>query len=90
MATATDYLSTYLEPLAEGLTAQQAQKILATKPTATLLSRVEHLADKANEGLLSAEERAEYEYYVDVDDVIGLLKAKARQVRLDTTQNGQD
>ena len=25
-------------------------------------------------------ERVEYEYYVDVDDVIGLLKAKARRV----------
>ena len=80
MATATDYLSSYLEPLAEELTPQQAQKVLATKPSGALLARVEELADKANDGQLTAEERAEYEYYVDVDDVIGLLKAKARQV----------
>jgi hypothetical protein len=80
MATATDYLSSYLEPLAEELTPQQAQKILAIKPRATLIERVENLADKANEGRLTPEERAEYEYYVDVDDVIGLLKARARQV----------
>jgi hypothetical protein len=53
---------------------------LATKPTATLLARVEELADKANEGLLTAEKRAEYKYYVDVDDLIGLLKAKARRL----------
>lgn len=80
MATATDYLSSYLEPIAEELTPQQAQKILAIKPTPKLLARVEELGDKANDGVLTAEERAEYEYYVDVDDVIGLLKAKARRL----------
>lgn len=80
MATATDYLSTYLEPIAEELTLQQAQKILAIKPTASLMARVEELGDKANAGTLSGEERAEYEYYIDVDDVIGLLKSKARRL----------
>jgi hypothetical protein len=80
MAVATDYLSSYLQPLAEELTPQQAQKILAIEPTPTLVERVVKLADKANEGQLTAEERAEYEYYIDVDDVIGLLKVKARQV----------
>jgi hypothetical protein len=80
MAVATDYLSSYLQPLAEELTPQQAQKILAIEPTPTLVERVEKLADKANEGQLTPEERAEYEYYIDVDDVIGLLKVKARQV----------
>jgi hypothetical protein len=80
MATATDYLSSYLEPLAEELTPQQARRILDTRPTTKLLERVQELADKANEGLLTLEERAEYEYYVDVDDVVGLLKAKAQKV----------
>ena len=80
MATATEFLSTYLEPLAEELTPQQAQKILATKPTDKLIARVQELADKANAGTLTEQERAEYEYYVDVDDVIGVLKAKARSL----------
>ena len=80
MATATDYLSSYLTPLADGLTAQQAKEILAIKPTADLIARVEELAEKANTGALTAEERAEYEHYVEVDDVIGLLKARARSV----------
>jgi hypothetical protein len=80
MATATDFLSTYIEPLADGLTPQQAQTILAIRPAETLVARVEELADRAERGALSAEERAEYEHYVDVDDVIGLLKAKARRV----------
>jgi hypothetical protein len=78
MATATDFLSPYIEPLAEDLTPQQAAKILAIKPTETLIARVQELGDKANSGTLSEQERTEYEHYVDVDDLIGLLKAKAR------------
>jgi len=80
MATATDYLSTYIEPLAEELTPRQAQRILAIKPTDELVTRVRELADKANSGTLTEQERAEYEHYVDVDDVIGVLKAKARSL----------
>lgn len=80
MATATEFLYTYLEPLAEDLTPQQAQKILAVKPTDKLVSRVQVLGDKAEAGTLTEQERSEYEYYVDVDDAIGLLKAKARRL----------
>ena len=80
MATATDFLSTYIEPLVEDLTPQQAKKILSIKPTASLVARVQELAERANSGCLSEHERAEYEHYVDVDDVIGLLKAKARSM----------
>jgi hypothetical protein len=80
MATATDFLSTYIQPLADELTPQQAEKILAAKPPEELIERVHQLSDKANFGTLTEQERAEYEYYVDVDDVISLLKAKARSV----------
>ena len=78
MATATDFLSTYIEPLIEDLTPQQAKKILAIKPTDRLVARVHELAELANSDSLNEQERAEYEHYIDVDDVIGLLKAKAR------------
>jgi hypothetical protein len=80
MATATDFLSTYIEPLAEDLTPQQARKILSIKPTDRLVDRVRELAEKANCGTLTGQEQAEYEHYIDVDDVIGLLKAKARSL----------
>jgi len=80
MATATDFLSTYLDPIAEDLTPQQAERILATKPSHELMARVEELGNKANSDTLSEQERAEYEYYVDVDDAISLLKAKARNL----------
>lgn len=86
MATATDFLSAYIEPLVEDLTPQQARKILVTKPTEQLTARVEVLAERANAGTLTEQERAEYEYYVDVDDVVGLLKAKARGVLKDDVE----
>ena len=80
MATAPNLLSIYLEPIAEDLTPGQAGIILAIKPTEELTGRVRELGDKANAGTLTEQERAEYEYYVDVDDLIGLLKAKARRL----------
>lgn len=86
MATATDFLSAYIEPLVEDLTPQQARKILATRPTEQLITRVGVLAERANAGTLTDQERAEYEYYVDVDDVVGLLKAKARSVLKDVAE----
>lgn len=84
MDTATDFLATYLEPLVEDLTPQQARKILSIKPTDRLVARVEELADKANLGSLTIQERSEYEHYVEVYDVIGLLKAKARSLMTDS------
>jgi hypothetical protein len=80
MATAIDFLSTYIEPLADDLTPQQAERILAIKPTDELVARVLELAGKSSAGTLTEHERAEYEYYVDVDDVIGILKARARSI----------
>jgi hypothetical protein len=80
MATATDYLSTYLGPIAEGLTPQLAERILSIRPSEDLLQRVRELGEKSSGGVLSPQENAEYSYYVDVDDVIGLLKAKARSL----------
>jgi len=41
--------------------------------------RVDVLAEKANEGLLSESERAEYEAYINTDDFISILKLKARR-----------
>ncbi len=80
MATASDLLSTYLVPIGEELTPQLARRILSAKPSDELAARVNELGDKANAGTLTEPERAEYEYYIDVGDAIGTLKAKARRL----------
>jgi hypothetical protein len=41
--------------------------------------RIDYLSERANEGLLSEEERAEYESLVNAADFISILKLKARR-----------
>ena len=40
--------------------------------------RIQQLAEKCNQGLLDTLERREYETYVHVGNVIGILQARAR------------
>ena len=40
--------------------------------------RRQHLASRANEGLLTAEEHAEYETYVQMRGLLAILQSKAR------------
>ncbi len=47
-------------------------------------ARVDELAEKCNEGQLTADERAEYEAYVQASTLIGILQAKARRVLAQT------
>jgi len=39
---------------------------------------LEELAEKANEGELSAAERAEYEAYIEANNLLAVLQAEAR------------
>jgi hypothetical protein len=39
---------------------------------------VDTLAELANEGLLSDDERAEYEALINAEDIVAILKLKAR------------
>jgi hypothetical protein len=39
----------------------------------------DYLAERANEGLLTPDERAEYEAYINTADIIAILKLKARR-----------
>ena len=47
-------------------------------PDPVAQARLANLAEKCNEGALSAEERAEYETYVTAGNFLSVLKAKAR------------
>jgi hypothetical protein len=45
-------------------------------------TRVAELADRSNEGLLTQDERAEYDSYVEGAEILGLIKLKARRYLL--------
>jgi len=68
-----------LEPFSDCLTPEVAQKLVNLHANEAVVARVEELADKCNEGTITPDERAEYESYVQVNQVMTLLKAKARK-----------
>ena len=67
-------------PLSECLTLESARRLLALKADAKLQARMDYLAGRCNEGLLTPEERAEYDNYVTFGTFIAILKSKARQL----------
>jgi len=73
-------LDDLLDPFGECLTPEVARKLVNLQASPTVLTRVEELADKCNEGALTDDERAEYESYVQVNHVLTLLKLRARKV----------
>jgi hypothetical protein len=69
-----------LEPVTRCLTPEALQQLVELHADSDLQARLEILADKNTEGLLSAEEREEYETYVRSIHIIGILQAKARKL----------
>ena len=76
----TSYLDRLLEPVAQCFTPEVAERLAALRVDPAVQARIEELAGKANEGRLSAVERAEYEDYVEAVDLIALLQSRARSV----------
>jgi hypothetical protein len=62
------------------LTPESARRLLALKADPELQTRVEYLAGRCNEGLLTPDERAEYGNYVTFGTFVAILKSKARQL----------
>ena len=71
-------LERLLEPVSRSLNPASAKALVAMKPDPVAAKRVSVLAEKCNEGALTAEERREYETCVRVANFVAILKAKAR------------
>ena len=74
----TSLLDRFLDPVVEFLPADTARKIIDLRIDPELQTRLDELADKSNEGTLSADEREEYEGYIDALDIIAIFKLKAK------------
>jgi hypothetical protein len=74
----TDVLDRVLEPFTHCLTPEVARRIAELRADSSTQARVEELADKANEGQLTTEERAEYDAYRSAFHFVTILQSKAR------------
>ena len=75
-----------IDPVSRCFSAEIAQQLVNLRADAETQARIDELAEKANEGELSAEERAEYSAYVNCMNFIGVLQAKARRLLADGTR----
>jgi len=75
--TNTFFFDRLLDPVAECFTPAVARQIADLRADAETQARIDELAEKANEGQLSFEERGEYEAYIEAIDFIGILQAQA-------------
>ena len=73
-----DIVNSVLDPFTECLTPEAAKRIAAFHATPATQSRLDDLAGKANEGLLTADEHAEYDRYRSVFHFVTILQSKAR------------
>ncbi len=78
MSTAAVHLDRLLEPLAASLTPEVAAKVADLRADEAMQGRIDYLAERSNEGLLTNQEREEYAGYLHAIDVISVLQAKAR------------
>jgi len=78
MSTASIHLDRLLEPLADCLSLDVAAKIADLRADQGMQERIDYLAERSNEGLLTPAEFEEYEGYLHAVDVIAVLQAKAR------------
>ena len=69
-----------LDQLSGCLDDESARRVIAFEFDAETKARVAALADGANEGHLTEEDRAEYRSYVEMADVITILKLKAKRL----------
>lgn len=73
-----------LDQLSGCLNAEAARRVVELKIDAETQARVAALGEKANEGLISPEELEEYKSYVEIGDVIAILKLKAKKLLAST------
>src|SRR5947209_12200128 len=71
-------LDRLMDPVSRCLTTEAAERLVALRADAGFQQRLDTLADRCTEGLLSTEERGEYETYVQFIEFISILQAKAR------------
>lgn len=80
VVSAATILDGLLDPLGQCLDIESARRVVELSIAPNVQDRVDWLAARTNEGMLTDDERGEYETLVNAVDLISILKAKARLV----------
>jgi len=72
-------LDALFEALSHCLDTESARRITEFRIDPGVQARVDLLAEKANQGDLTHDERSEYEAFINASDFISILKLKARR-----------
>lgn len=75
----TNLLDRVLDPLSRTFTAEAAQRIVDFRADPVTQQRMDELAEKCNDGSLSADEKAEYDAYISAANLLAILQSKARR-----------
>jgi hypothetical protein len=75
----TAALDDLLDPLSRCLDAESARRVAEFRIDPAVQARINAFAEQANNGVISEEERTEYEAFINVADFISVLKLKARR-----------
>ncbi len=76
----TATLDRLVEPVVRTLTPEVARAIVELRADPELRARMDELAEKCNEGLLTPDERDEYETNIRFGNFIAIIQAKARRL----------
>ncbi len=80
MSTAAVHLDRLLEPLAGCFSPDVAAKVADLRADDAMQDRIDYLAERSNEGLLTVDEQVEYAGYLHAINVVAVLQAKARSL----------
>ncbi|MPZ19237.1 MAG: hypothetical protein GEV06_15185 [Luteitalea sp.] len=81
---ASDALDDLLDPLSRCLDSESARRVVELRIAPPVQEIIDALAERANEGLLTDDERSQYEALINAADIISILQLKAREHLLST------
>ena len=76
----THLIDQVIEPFTDCLTREAAERVVAVRADAETQARIDELADKANEGILTDDERNEYDRHLTWFHFVTILQAQARRI----------
>ena len=76
----TTLLDQLIDPLADCLTVESAEKIVAARAQPALQRRIDELGEKANQGTLTVDEQGEYDRYLAGYHLVTVMQARARRL----------